>query len=119
MVRKNGKLTVFSLNIADTTYAPRAVTDDCDYTTIPLKEYPATTIYPNPTSGKLVLEFSSPLTSENYLSVYDHTGSLIFHQSISLSKEKIEIDLSGFGKGLYMAEVMQKDFMSVKKVVVE
>jgi hypothetical protein len=76
-------------------------------------------LFPNPTTGKLIVELSGPLTSDCYFSVYDHTGRLVFQRTLYTEKEKIEVDLSPYGKGLYLVEFTEKEQVSVKKVVVE
>lgn len=105
----------------DTTYAPRIVWDDCDYSKVPWQiiARPKLNIYPNPTAGIVTMEVENPLKSDCWYSIYDQTGRLIIQRFLYTEKERIEEDLSPFGKGLYFLEFTEKDQMSVRKVVVE
>jgi hypothetical protein len=111
---------VFTANIAYLNLTATPTYDDCLYTIAnSTSSQGNVSVHPNPTTGILTLEVQGPLMSDCYFSVYDHTGRLVFQRTLYTEKEKIEVDLSPYGKGLYLVEFTEKEQVSVKKVVVE
>ncbi len=111
----------YPINIGTLNIAPTTTYDDCLYTGV--RNLNSATrqlnVHPNPTTGVLTMEVEGPLMSDCYFSVYDHTGRLVFQRMLYTEKEKIEVDLSPYGKGLYLVEFTEKEQVSVKKVMVE
>jgi hypothetical protein len=69
-------------------------------------------IYPNPSSGKFIIEQEN--NKSIIINVFDMTGKKIIENQISNS-----IDLSGFGKGIYIMQITNEAGTYTKKVVVE
>jgi hypothetical protein len=71
-------------------------------------------LYPNPTQGKFIL---SSQTEPLNISVYDFSGKIIY---LNTKPEKVQaVDLTDYGKGIYLVKVMLKNatqhFMKVAK----
>ena len=66
-------------------------------------------IYPNPTTGKVLIEAEQFVSVE----VYNLSGILI------KSTDKQEIDLSQEAKGIYFVKVTSSDFVSIQKLILE
>lgn len=110
----------YSINIGNLNLPPTTTYDDCLYTKVNSISFQRdVTVHPNPTTGILTMQVEGPLMSDCYFSVYDHTGRLVFQRMLYTEKEKIEVDLSPYGKGLYLVEFTEKEQVSVKKVMVE
>ena len=112
--------TAYSELVSDTTYAPVVIYDGCLLTSVsnPVggkKPH----IHPNPSSGHFTLDFPDPLTVDSFYSVYDATGRLLFQRPLSKSMEKVEIDLSSYGKGMYLIRFSDRDGVCAERVVVE
>jgi Secretion system C-terminal sorting domain/FG-GAP repeat len=77
----------------------------------------AIAIYPNPTTGKITIECEGMQRVE----VLDITGKLIYEIASSLSprNDVVEIDLSGFSKGIYFVKVSSQDGVAVERIVLE
>ncbi len=56
-------------------------------------------IYPNPTKGLLIIDFSSYAGQDATVQLFDRQGRIIIEHALSLSNE---IDLSAYPSGLYI-----------------
>ncbi len=77
--------------------------------------------YPNPTRGKLFVDFTSEMAKENkIISVYTATGNLI-KQFINTANTaaKLEIDFSRFPKGTYFIQVKTTTEQLTQRIVLE
>jgi len=65
------------------------------------------TVYPNPASGMVNLEYNSELTGKSAINIYDVSGKLI--KSIGFTKQqglyRHNLEISGLKNGLYYVEV--------------
>jgi hypothetical protein len=113
--------TAYPAFMQDTTYAAITVYDGCTDITAVAEHAQArkTRVYPNPSTGRVTVEFTDPLTVDNFYSVYDATGKLLFQRPFAQSAEKVEIDLSRYGKGLYLIRFSDRDGVCSERVVVE
>ncbi len=65
-----------------------------------------TTLYPNPTSGKVILDIFNRQISAQDLSLFDVSGrSYGIKRVRRLSGNRLELDLSGFTPGTYFVRV--------------
>ncbi len=73
-------------------------------------------IYPNPTSGKMSLEYNSnDLISE--VTVRNYAGQIIsLHKNIH--QNKLELDLSNLAEGIYLAEIKTSQGIYARKISV-
>ncbi|MFM7053820.1 MAG: T9SS type A sorting domain-containing protein, partial [Bacteroidota bacterium] len=79
-------------------------------------------VYPNPTNGKLFVEFRAQVAGEHTIFVTDLTGKMIYSEKVDANggSNLKEIDLSGANAGLYMVYVKDpKGSISVNKVGLE
>jgi hypothetical protein len=62
------------------------------------------TVYPNPTKGKLNVEFNSDVTVDGLLKIVDLTGHLIITQRIVMQEghNNFDMDLSDMTSGMYL-----------------
>jgi len=114
--------TTYPAYAQDTTHAPIVVYDGCTFTTgiaQTLSHARPPKVLPNPSSGRFTVEFTDPLTVDSFYSVYDATGKLLFQRPLAQSAEKVEIDLSRYGKGLYLIRFSDRDGVCSERVVVE
>ncbi len=106
----------------DTTYAAITTIDGCTITSVQDPFRPRTNkprIHPNPSSGHFTMDFPDPLTVDSFYSVYDAMGRLLFQRPLSKSMETVEIDLSSYGKGMYLIRFSDRDGVCAERVVVE
>ncbi len=75
-----------------------------DTTTIGLTEVrlPEVAVYPNPSSGRLAVEYSDALQGAINYQVYDIKGALLRNAKMTLSAGKGSLDLSTLQNGLYI-----------------
>jgi hypothetical protein len=110
----------YPVSISTVNIAPTATYEDCLYTKTGNISFSKNVIlHPNPTNGIFTMEVEGPLMSDCHFTIYDYTGRIVFQRMLYTEKEKIEVDLSAYGKGLYLVEFTEKEMVSVKKVVVE
>lgn len=69
-------------------------------------------IYPNPTNGIFTIEYSSNKSQKQELLIYNMQGSLVYSNTITSSKQVV--DLSAFKSGIYLARLGNE----TKRVVV-
>jgi hypothetical protein len=65
-------------------------------------------VAPNPGSANVLLSFASDKDGEATIKIYDNTGNLLLSQvkGIDSGSNNINIDISGFAKGLYFVTVL-------------
>ncbi|MCE3258470.1 MAG: hypothetical protein K0S12_111 [Bacteroidetes bacterium] len=71
--------------------------------------------FPNPVSQQL--HITLPEQGDYTISIFDLTGRVIFENSYNTSK--MEVDLSGFKKGIYSLKVSSEKGSATRKLVVE
>jgi len=75
-------------------------------------------IYPNPSHDNITIENTSLNKTENdIISIYNVQGQLLLKQP--MQQEKIEINISGFAKGVYVLKIESEEGVAVKRVVKE
>jgi len=74
-------------------------------------------IYPNPTSGKLVISEIETLGNKFKVDVVDFQGKIIYSSVYSDFGNKISLDLSTFPKGLYLIRLSNNEATYQKKVI--
>lgn len=68
------------------------------------------TIFPNPTTGNFKVEFESSLSKVSLIQIFDNQGKLVFRQNSDSNPNLthssiIEIDATGWSKGIYFIKV--------------
>ncbi|MGB3524743.1 MAG: T9SS type A sorting domain-containing protein [Flavobacteriales bacterium] len=113
--------TAYPVTFRDTIFEPITTYDFCDIVTAvpdPMRRHQVH-IHPNPSSGHFTLDFPDPLTVDSFYSVHDATGKLLFQRPLTKSMEKVEIDLSSYGKGMYLIRFSDRDGVCSERVVVQ
>jgi hypothetical protein len=104
----------------DTTYAPITVIEGCTITHVPVEHHVSKVrIHPNPTTGRITLQFADPLTAESYYSVYDTMGRLLYQRPLPKGQQTEEVDLSRYGKGTYVIKFTRPEGVCYERVVLE
>jgi hypothetical protein len=108
-------LTCFRQN--DIPLFPEAITD-CE--TITYVDYPVSRsnpvkIFPNPSSGKFILEAEMPVSVE----IYNAFGMKVLIITPTDFQNSIEIDLTGFPKGMYLAKINGRIKVFTGKLILE
>lgn len=112
-------------------YKVRAIKDDCvsefsDTIAILIgsglddisQSYIKTKLYPNPANNISKLEVEG-LKSEADVLVYDMIGRVIKTYKISNQKNELDIDLTGYAKGVYSIRIMNDIVNQTKKLIVQ
>jgi hypothetical protein len=76
-------------------------------------------IYPNPTTGYLVIKSNSDLQMELEISLVDNSGRIILEKRVSELKtsDEIVLDLSDFKEGIYYLLVNNRTLFTVQKLI--
>jgi len=75
-----------------------------------------TLIYPNPTTGKLIIVSDKTIEQVN---ITDINGKTVYTTSLRGTKQSISLDLSKQAKGIYFVKLIGDGFVSVQKLVLE
>ncbi|ALJ00367.1 T9SS type A sorting domain-containing protein [Rufibacter tibetensis] len=77
--------------------------------------------YPNPTSGRVTISFSSPKKAKAQVRVVDSQGKTVYHEDLGSVEGQLsrELNLARFGKGMYVILVQIGKTAQSGKVVVE
>ena len=74
-------------------------------------------IYPNPSTGMFTIEKPNGLNKEIKVKLLDVTSKLIQSKVIPISKQKIEIDITNYSKGVYYILLIVDDETFVKQMI--
>jgi len=76
-------------------------------------------IHPNPTNGKLNIDFITPFDRTYNLYLYNELGTRMFHSEKSVTKGKSSwvIDLGSFSPGLFLLTIQSAEGMTRKKII--
>jgi len=113
---------VYPAFVSDTTFAPINEYDACVITGLSwnTRQYPnRPTVRPNPSSGRFTVQFHDPLLAESYYSVFDALGKLLVQRRLPTGATLEEVDLSRFGRGMYVLKFTSPDGVCLERVVVE
>ena len=115
--------TMMPAFVSDTVFDPIPVYDACLVTTVPQQPMGRhgnrMSVRPNPTTGRVTMEFDDPLTVDSFYSVYDALGRLLYQRPLPTGATIQEIDLSRFGKGTYVIKVTDREGVCYERVVLE
>jgi hypothetical protein len=74
---------------------------------------------PNPTPGRITVQFADTLMAESYYSVCDTMGRLLYQRPLPKGQQTEEVDLSRYGKGTYVLKFTRPEGVCVERVVLE
>jgi hypothetical protein len=77
------------------------------------------TLYPNPTNNFIKIKFEQPLKANFELVVFSIDGKLMTKQNFPSGTSEIQLDVSNFPKGVYLAGVQSGDERVVHKFLKE
>lgn len=99
----------------DTTLYPIYNTQSCPWQVVGLEEEKRLefSVYPNPISSFLQIEFSQQLNGHLY--IYNYQGQLLLDQKFESSKERL--DLENLNSGTYLLKIQSKEGVGVKRFV--
>ncbi|MBE0677056.1 MAG: T9SS type A sorting domain-containing protein, partial [Bacteroidales bacterium] len=79
----------------------------------------AFSLYPNPSSGRLVISFGEPLVAVSELQILDQTGSLLRRYTAGPGQTMLEIDDHNLPNGVYIVRMMSGNLSGgMRKLVV-
>jgi len=112
-------VTILNANISEFVSPLQSFVDDCIAVGMPQPQQSnGYNIFPNPTKGEIKIEMPSPLKRDSFVTVYNSMGKIVLQHAIKTEKD-LQLDLSKYGKGLYLIKVSEGDRESCSKVVVE
>lgn len=79
----------------------------------------AVRVYPNPSSGKVFLEFTGGWTDGTILEVYNTLGRKCAVRIDRTADQLMELDLSSLGSGMYIINVLKEDGLESFPVILE
>jgi hypothetical protein len=74
-------------------------------------------IYPNPSIGQFTIEKPSDLNKEVQVKLLDATSKLILEKVIPIGKQKVEMDIRNYSKGIYYLHLIVNDEHFVKQIL--
>lgn len=75
------------------------------------------TLYPNPTSGAITMEFFCDKEQEARLELLDVSGKVLYSKKQNVFAGQNTVKLSGFSKGTYFVYIYSKDFRFTENFV--
>ena len=75
------------------------------------------TLYPNPASGEVMVKSNNPLSSINRVELLDINGRVVYARN-GLNENFINVSLSSFASGLYLARVTLEDGTLVQQKLI-
>jgi hypothetical protein len=77
-------------------------------------------VYPNPTSGNIILKSTKSWTPNSSIHIYSSTGKLLLQKNIdSMSENGLSIDIGNYPKGLYLIDIISGNNNTTQKVIVQ
>ena len=78
-------------------------------------------IYPNPTTGKVIINFAKNLNFGKVINVgiTDITGKVICKKQFSINNNQLQLNLSEYGKGIYLLRTQSEDGVITKKIILK
>ena len=74
-------------------------------------------IYPNPNTGQFTIEKPIGLSKEVKMKLLDATSKLILDKVIPIGKQKIEIDITQYSRGVYYLQLIVDEKVFVKQIL--
>jgi hypothetical protein len=107
---QSGKISVFGLG------GHSISTDDFVVEKLSLQE--SVSVYPNPSNGTFLIDFSKATFYANTVKLYNALGLLVYEKSFaSPHPDNISLELSSYVKGMYLMTLNTESGTIIKKVV--
>jgi arabinogalactan endo-1,4-beta-galactosidase len=76
-------------------------------------------VYPNPSSGIILMTYNKPITSDTYIEFFNISGKLVKKLKVILNSSSTSIDISEFAKGIYILKLTNNgNLIEHKKIIV-
>ena len=75
-------------------------------------------IYPNPTSGVVNIQFGVKLDRPGNVLVMNAEGRLMHQEKVGRGQQSLKLDLSHFGAGVYYILIEHRNYRDLKKLIV-
>ncbi len=75
-------------------------------------------IYPNPSQGEIFIKVLSKSDADFSVEINDMTANVVCHQTMNGSDMVHRMDLSEYGKGLFVITIKANDHTFIKKIVI-
>ncbi len=75
-------------------------------------------LYPNPTSGDVMLEVDEPLRTASTVGVYDQIGRQVYQGKMDIGQQKLQLNTSDLPNGVYVVRMSDGNTALTKKLVV-
>ncbi len=78
-------------------------------------------IYPNPNTGKFIVQFEFTEAQSADLIIYNNIGQIALSKKIAnnLGKQKTKIDMTGFASGIYHVNLVTKNGVVSRRLLIE
>jgi PKD repeat protein len=113
----NWDYTTFVCNTARTAIT---ATDTCALGFNELNGISGLSVYPNPNNGKFTLEFNSDVKDNYSIKITNAVGQLVHEEKLEgfVSQYSKSIDVTAYGKGMYMLSITNSRKETLRKVLV-
>ena len=75
------------------------------------------TIQPNPTNGIFTINNLTNIAGDVQLKIFDISSRLILNKIISTNKDKIEVDIASYNKGIYFMQLTTEKGTITKRII--
>lgn len=82
-------------------------------------EIPLLEVFPNPSKGRFVINFSEKLNGRKELKLKDPKGKLLLHQQLGKDRLSYEFSDSQLPSGIYLLEVRTADHFTRRKIIIQ
>lgn len=76
-------------------------------------------LHPNPSNGRVNLEWHGATGSDIEIEVYDALGKKVQHQNLNLVSRKTELQLQGMAPGSYFVRVISAEGVSSRRLLIQ
>jgi hypothetical protein len=77
------------------------------------------TLYPNPTSGKVILSFDGAEGKDVVINVLNILGNTMKAEKIQTSRDQVEINMEGLPRGTYFVRMQVSGQTVIKTVILK
>ena len=74
-------------------------------------------IFPNPASIYITINLSENIDPETTVNIYDMLGRCVMSEKFQLLNNSLKLDISQYYKGLYLFEILNKEYTYTQKVL--
>lgn len=112
---------VFTTFVCNTARTAISATDTCSTLGVnELSGVSGLSVYPNPNNGKFTIEFNSDSKDNYVIRITNAIGQVVREEKLNsfVAQYSKQIDISSFGKGMYMLSITNSRKETVRKVLV-